>query len=286
MSAKKEKIMAKVDLTMDLNLKAYPNDLTPDVDSDYVVKVDTQTTSLTLDDLAEMAAARIGCEETVARSVAQVLMEEAARAVASGFCVSTPLCYVQPMASGVLMEEELSQPVDRQRVKVYGSFRQGPALTEAIGKAKLKLYLQPASTGPYIAGMVSAMQSAAEKGVTVAMQPGEMVVITGNKLKVVGDDPEVGVKLTSVAEPSESFLIPASKISPNTPKKLQFVLPADITEGEWTVSVTTKYASSSAYQTKQARTFELRRPVYIGTPPDTGGGEDDDDHGESPDPIV
>ena len=54
MSAKKEKIMAKVDLTMDLNLKAYPNDLTPDVDSDYVVKVDTQTTSLTLDDLAEM----------------------------------------------------------------------------------------------------------------------------------------------------------------------------------------------------------------------------------------
>ena len=282
---KTEKIMAKVDLTMDLNLKAYPNDLTPDIDSDSVVKVDTQTQSLTLDDLAEMAAARIGCEESLARSVAQVAMEEAARAVASGFCVSTPLCYVQPMASGVLMEEELSQPVDREQVKVYGSFRQGPALKEAMEKARLKLYLQPASTGPYIAGMVSAMQASAAKGETVPMLPGEMVVINGQRLKVVGDDPTVGVTLTSVSEPSTSVTIPASKISPNMPKKLQFVLPSTVTEGEWRVKVTTQYSGTSSYQTKQARSFELSHPVYIGTPPDAGGGEDGEEEGGSPDPM-
>ena len=38
--------------TMDLNLKAYPNELTQDVDNDYTVKVDTQSTLLTQDDLA------------------------------------------------------------------------------------------------------------------------------------------------------------------------------------------------------------------------------------------
>lgn len=278
--------MAKVDLTMDLNLKAYPNELTPDVETDYTVRVDTQTQSLTLDDLAEMAAARVGCEESVARSVAQVLMEEASRAVASGFCVSTPLCYVQPMASGVLMEEELSQPVDRERIKVYGSFRQGPALREAIAKARLKLYLQPASTGPYIAGMASAMQQPG--GEPVPMQPGEMAVITGNRLKVTGTDPEAGIRLTSVAEPSKTYLIPATRIAPNTPKRLQFVLPADMAEGEWTVSVTTQY-SGSQYDTKEPRTFVLTHPVYIGTPPETPGGEsggEEEGGGTAPDPIL
>lgn len=277
--------MAKIDLTMDLNLKAYPNDLTPDVDSDYVVKVDTQTTALNIDDLADMAAARLRCEETTARGVAQVLMEEMARAVASGFCVSTPLFYVQPMASGVVMEEELSKPVDRERVKVYGSFRQGPLLAEAMAKAHLRLFLQPASTGPYIAGMVSAMQPTATRAAAVPMQAGEMVVITGDKLKIMGEDPSVGITLTSVGESSKSYQIPAAKISPNTPKKLQFVLPADITEGEWLVKVTTQY-STNKYLTKEPRSFELSHPVYIGVPPETGGGDGGDDTGESPDPIV
>lgn len=277
--------MAKTELTMDLNLKAYPNELTPDVDNDYTVKVDTQTQPIGLDTLADMAAERIGCEPTLAQSVLRVAMEEAARAVASGFCVSTPLCYVQPMASGVLMEEELSLPVDRNRVKVYGSFRQGTALVEAMSRARLKLYLQPASTGPYIAGMVSAMQTAGAKEI-IPMRAGEMAVITGNKLKVVGDDPSVGIHLTSADNPETTFHITAAQIAPNMPKKLQFVLPAGITEGAWLLEVTTQYASSN-HLTKAPRTFALQRPIYIGTPPETGGGGDDgDDTGESPDPIV
>ena len=276
--------MAKTELTMDLNLKAYPNELTPDVDNDYTVKVDTQTQPIGLDTLADMAAERIGCEPTLAQSVLRVAMEEAARAVASGFCVSAPLCYVQPMASGVLMEEELSLPVDRNRIKVYGSFRQGTALVEAMSRAHLKLFLQPASTGPYIAGMVSAMQTAGAKEI-IPMRAGEMAVITGNKLKVVGDDPSVGIHLTSADNPETTFHITAAQIAPNMPKKLQFVLPAGITEGAWLLEVTTQYSGGN-HVTKQPRTFALQRPIYIGTPPETGGGDGGDDTGESPDPIV
>lgn len=277
--------MAKTELTMDLNLKAYPNELTPDVDNDYTVRVDTQTQPIGMDDLATLAAERIGCEPSLAQSILRVAMEEAARAVASGFCVSTPLCYVQPAASGVLMEEELSLPVDRNRIKVFGSFRQGPALVEAMSRARLKLFLQPATTGPYIAGMVSAMQTAGSKEV-IPMRAGEMAVITGNKLKVVGDDPSVGIHLTSADNPETTFHITAAQIAPNMPKKLQFVLPAGITEGAWQLEVTTQYSGGS-HVTKQPRTFTLQRPIYIGTPPTTGGGGDDgDDKGESPDPIV
>lgn len=143
--------MAQNQFSMDLNLKAYPNQLTPDVDDDYTVRVDTQSTPLNLDDIARAAAGRLGDEEVKVKAALQVGMEVMAQAVASGFCVSTPLCYAQPMASGVVMEHELSLPVDREKIRVYASFRQGTAMTEALKNAKLRLYLQPAATGPYIA---------------------------------------------------------------------------------------------------------------------------------------
>lgn len=269
---------------MDLNLKAYPNQLTPDVDDDYTVRVDTQSTPLDLDDIARATAQRLGEEITKVRSALQVGMEVMAQAVASGFCVSTPLCYAQPMATGVVMEHELSQPVDRDKVRVYASFRQGSAVTEALAQAKLQLFLQPAATGPYIAGMTSAFfneQTGAGGAVTrvpLPMEAGDMAVITGNGLKVVGTDPSVGVTLTSVDDPQKTLFIPAAKISPNTPKKLQFSLPAGITEGAWTVKVTTQY-SGSQYLTKQPRSFTLPRPVYVGLAPDEpeqGGGQGGD----------
>ena len=248
--------------TYDLNLKAYPNELTPDVADDYTVRVNTQSTPLTQDDIARSVADRLGEEPSKVQSIIQVFTEEVAAAVASGYCVSTDAFYAQPMASGVVMEEELSGPVDRDKVKVY---------------------VQPAATGPYIAGMVSAYNSVGSDGVLtrVPMEGGQMAVVTGSGLKVVGSDPSVGVRLTSVSEPSTTFLIPASQISPNTPKKLQFVLPAGVTEGEWTVEVTTQFATGG-HTTKTPRTFKLERPITIGSLPDSGGtesgGEDDGDH--------
>lgn len=271
--------------TFDLNLKAYPNELTQDVDNDYTVKVNTQSTPLTLDDLAASVAARLGEEVSKVRSSIEVFMDEVAQAVASGYCVSTDAFYAQPMASGVVMKNELSQPVDRERVRVYASFRQGPLVKEYLGKAKLQLFLQPAVTGPYIADMTSALveESTAADGVTtrvpLPMEAGEMCVITGDNLKVVGSDPSVGITLTKADAPQTTFFIPPKKISPNTPKKLQFNLPAGVTEGAWLVKVTTQYAGSSGTLTKEPRSFELSSPVYVGTAPDGGGGDDGDGDG-------
>lgn len=84
--------MAQNQFSMDLNLKAYPNQLTPDVDDDYTVKVDTQSTPLNLDDIARATAQRLGEETAKVRATLQVGMEVIAQAVASGFCVSTPPC--------------------------------------------------------------------------------------------------------------------------------------------------------------------------------------------------
>lgn len=88
--------MAQNQFSMDLNLKAYPNQLTPDVDDDYTVRVDTQSTPLNLDDIARAAAGRLGDEEVKVKAALQVGMEVMAQAVASGFCVSTPCATPSP----------------------------------------------------------------------------------------------------------------------------------------------------------------------------------------------
>ena len=257
--------MAQLKYALDLNLKAYPNELTPDVDNDYTVKVHTQSTPLTQEDIAASVADRLGEEPARVKSIIEIFMEEVSLAVASGYCVSADAFYARPVASGVVTDDELSQAVDREQVKVYASFRQGPAMEAALQKAKLHYFLQPAATGPYIAGMTSAFTDAG----------GEMAVLTGNGLKLVGDDPSVGITLTSVSDPDTSFFIPPVKVSPNTPKKLQFSLPAGVTEGEWTVQVTTQYSSGSTL-TKEPRTFTLPHPIVVGEVTEPGGSDDDD----------
>lgn len=255
---------------MDLALMAYPNELTPDIDTDYIVKVNTQSQSLTLEEIAADVAARSGkFEASEVKSLFEMGFEAMAQAVASGYCISTPLCYVRPMASGVVMEEELSLPIDREKVKVYASFSQGSAMKEAMAQAHITLFTQPAVTGPYIAGMTSTAYTDAAATTRAPMAAGKMAVITGEGLKVVGTDPSVGITLTSVSTPSKSFAIAPGDISPNTAKKLQFVLPAGITDGDWRVKVTTQYSKGGKVLTKTPRTFELPRPITIG---DSGDG--------------
>lgn len=272
--------MAQLKYDLDLNLKAYPNELTPDVADDYTVKVHTQSTPLTQDDIAASVAERLGDEPTRVQSIIKVFMEEVALAVASGYNISTDAFYARPMASGVVTEDELATAVDRDKVRVYASFRQGPAVEDALSKTKLHYFLQPAATGPHIAGMTSAFADATTR-VPLPMAGGDMAVLTGSGLKLVGDDPAVGITLTSVSDPDTSFFIPPSKVAPNTPKKLQFTLPAGVTEGQWTVQVTTQYSSGSNL-TKEPRTFSLPHPITVGETTEEPGGGSQGGSGETP----
>ena len=255
----------------ELELKAYLNELTTDIDNDYTVKVQTKAQTLTDEDIAQDMALLSGkYTQSEILHLLDLQAQVVGRAAANGYNVATKTFYMQPLASGVIMDDELSLPVDREKVKVYANFRAGATVKAAMEHTRLTLFTQPAVTGPYIAGMVSAAPVDPVTQTRAPMEASEMAIITGEGLKTVGPHASVGVTLTSVSNPSKSFFIPASKLSPNTPKKLQFVLPSGVTEGEWKVKVTTQYMGSGKNFTKEPRSFELKRPVVVGTP--TGGG--------------
>ena len=131
--------------------------------------------------------------------------------------------------------------------------------------------------GPLLNGAVA--ETRAADGVTkteTAPTPGKNLTLTGRNIKVVGTDPSVGVTFTSVESPQTTVKVGPADITVNEPSRLIFVLPEEVTDGLWTVSVTTQAGSSNRHLVKEPRTYVLDTPLAVGTayqePEEEGGG--------------
>jgi hypothetical protein len=265
--------MANDSFKNDLVLKAYPNELTPDVPDDYLLRVDTQDEPLDLKQIAQTVAARSGkYEATEIESLLQLSLEVIAEVVSTGHTVNTPLFHVRPVATGTVMEAELSRPVDLTKVNVYMGFTQGTLAQQYMDNVHLVLDIQPALTGPYIAGIESTDAPDPETGTRAPMKAGRMALLSVRNGKLLGEG--AGITFTSVATPSKSFFVPAGEVSPNTATKLQCILPSDMKDGEWRVKISTN-ATTGSSQSKTLRSFELARPFVVGAG-SSGGGDDGD----------
>lgn len=269
-----------------ISLMAYDAALTERTD-DYYLRAKT-VGSLSLQDLAREYAAQTNRNADEVYAIINGLEQLKADAVASGYIVSTPTALYQPAASGTVLKADLSKPVDHDRVKVYATVSQGQLLRETMQACRLEIFTQPAVVGPLLNGAVAETRAADGTALTRAPEAGKNLTLTGRNIKVVGDDPSVGVLFTNVETPSTTVKVGLEDITVNEPSRLIFVLPAQVTDGLWTVSVTTQY-SSGGKQTKEARTFVLDTPLGVGSAyvdPGQGsgtvtpGGDDDEDSGQ------
>lgn len=277
--------MSNTTFTKTISLMAYENNLTPDIADDYTLRVKTQSASLDVSAIAREVARQQGkYQEDEITLLLNKTCEVIADAVASGYVVNLPVALIQPTASGVVLKSELSQAPDRDKIKVSASFTPGKLLREALASARLELFSQPAPVGPLANGAVSTR--AAQPGVTtrVPLEAGDMCVLTGRNLKLAGTDPSVGILLTSVEDASKTFFITPYRVNPNEPRRLQFVLPAAMTEGAWTVQVTTQYSSGGRLVTTP-RTTVMDAPLIIGEVSEGGGGSGSGEGGLEEDPL-
>lgn len=103
---------------------------------------------------------------------------------------------------------------------------------------------------------------------------GHNFFVRGAMLKVVGDHESVGVTLTD--SKGATTKLTDDQITINNPSSLTLLLPADLAEGEYTLTVTTQYSNS--YTLKVPRSIST--PIWIGGKPADGGGDS-----ESPDEV-
>ena len=210
--------------------------------------------SLTLDDvLEEMYKQDTGLRpETMRHSVTlyhRIVMD----LILNGYSVNTGLFRAVPQLKGVVEG---------------GAWNK--ALREAIAKTVVEI-LGEKSNIMYILETEDRKTGLKDGSATA----GHNFFVRGAMLKVVGDHESVGVTLTD--SKGATTKLTDDQITINNPSSLTLLLPADLAEGEYTLTVTTQYGSAG-HILKTPRSVSTQ--IWVGGKPADGGGDS-----ESPDEI-
>lgn len=184
------------------------------------------------------------------------------RLVLGGYNVNTGLFYAVPQAKGVVDNGVWNS----EKNSLYVSITQGKELREAIAQTKVVID-GVAGENIYLSGA----EDTATRAVDGTITQGRNFTLTGRNIKIAGEDPAVGLKLTD--SKGEETVIDMDMIGINNPSKLMFIVPAGLRKGEYTLTVTTLFSGNSSIFLKAPRTVTLKLTV---------GVEEEGDHGEDP----
>ena len=250
-----------------INVIAHLNELTKDVKNDYY---GTPQVRETLDEdaiIARMKAKEIATQNVDGRAFVGKFLTECSLALAEGNNIVTSFVRAALGIQGAIFAEDLGHNIPADRLNVSANLTAGEELRKAIAGSTVYVFEQAGATGP----VIQTISDPTEK-VPGHLNPGAMVLIQGMRLALKGDDASVGVLFTSADDASKRVLVAPAQVYPNTPTKLQFALPASVTQGHWHVTVTTQSSGSSGTMLKSPRSFQYPEAITVG---DTGDDDDD-----------
>lgn len=274
--------MAKETIKYVLNGQLTDNMVTRDVKDDKILTLVAAGTADKQRVISEIMEMNPGLEREVVEAVVNLEQRVVTKLVLNGFSVNMGLYRAVAQFKGVV-ENRTWNP---QKNEVYVLFTQGAALREAMRRTSVNIIGEKGSA-MFIAGGMGAATRAGAEAHEFRAKAGRNFTLTGSKLKVAGDHPEVGITLTS----SKGKV---TKITPdmwavNDPSKLIFLIPSGLSDGEYTLTVTTQYVNSGRVGRLLKTPRSVKQTIYLGEAPEhspggsPGGGSGE--HGEAPDPA-
>lgn len=213
--------------------------------------------------LDRMAAKNPGLHrEAMAMSV-NLYHEVLTDLVLNGYSITTDLFRMVPQLKG-LAENNAWNP---ERNSIYVSMRQGKKLREAIADTNVQI-LGDRQAAMYI----NSTQDASTRAIDFSATAGRNFTLWGKGLKVIGNDPSVGITLTSKTG-TVTKLAPDMLVV-NHPAKLIILLPANLADGDYVLTVTTQFTAGKALLKVPRKSSQT---IYIGQAP-SGGGDDSDEN--------
>lgn len=243
-----------------INAVAHVNELTTDVKDDYYLTPQVLGTLYTEDIIARIRKREIATQNVDGEAFVKLFLRECTDALAEGYNVVTDLFRASLSLQGVVYAKDLGHTLPAGQIKVSVNLTQNDAARKTVESSTVYVFEQSGATGPIIQSIIN---PTSDDKAPNQLRPGKMVLIQGLRLAVKGDDPSVGVLFTSETDAETTVLIPPSDIYPNTPSKLQFTLPSTVTEGDWTISVTTQGGNHSKTKYKTPRTFVYPEIVTV-----------------------
>lgn len=240
-----------------INAIAHLNLLTKDSKNDYYLTPQVKETLYVADIVKRLRDREIATKNVDGAAFIQTFLDECAIASAEGNNIATSFFRSSIGIQGVVLDQELGHNIPAQKLKVSVNLTQGDGAKKAVENAVVYAFEQAGPTGP-VPQVVMEPQAGEPDKLTV----GCMVLIKGMRLAVKGSGENIGVRFRNVKE-QYMISVPPSKLYPNTPSTLQFVLPAEVEEGEWELSITTQANSNGTTLMKEPRTGNYPKTILV-----------------------
>lgn len=238
-------------------LKAWmaPNTVTSDP-NDKILVLETTGKADINKVYEEMLAEDTGLRRETIVHVVTLFERICARLLMNGWQLNTGLFYAVARILGLVEGGRW----DPEKNKIYISFNQDKVMREEIAQTVVSI-LGTKSDVMYIIE-VEDRKSGLKDG---TLTPGRNFFVRGANLKVTGTDEAVGVSLRNTT--SDAVIkLDADMITTNKPSELTLLIPADLPEGDYELTVTTQFAGGNN---------TLKVPRSVSHPVHYNTGEDD-----------
>ena len=213
------------------------------------------------DILDEMKKEDTGLREETLQHVVNLFLRITMDLILSGYKVNVGLFYAVAKFVGVLEGGKWNP----EKNSIYVSFTQGKDLREAIAETSVEILGEKANV-MYIIETEDRKTGRKDGSATA----GRNLFVRGAMLKVVGDDPSVGVTLT--ASGGTETKLEDDLITTNKPSELTLLMPSELEAGEYTLTVTTQFNSGALLKTPRS----VSTQIWIGGRPEEGGEEEEE----------
>jgi hypothetical protein len=232
----------------------YDNALTTENPDDYSARVSSEK-SLNVRQVCETAVARGGADVSAAamNHAVELWLKEMAYQLCDGFSINAGWFMASVHIKGVFNTP--NEHYSPEKHTILFEFQQGAALRKELPTVTVDI-LGVAESGPQIFE-VTDMKTGS---VNDLMTPGRNLKISGQKIKIVGDNPAVGILFRSQDDPDSTYTVDASDIVTNNPSELMIIIPALIADG-YTLEVTTQYGVSVLL--KEPRTVAFDKVLTV-----------------------
>lgn len=248
-------IMAN-DIKYQINVQIADNTVTKDDPNDKIFTIVSLGTADKERIIAEMMAVNPGLEQETLRHVLDLENRIITRLLLNGMRVNNGLFEATPQCKG-LVHGTAWDPATNE---IYVNLIQGKDLREAIRETAINVVGEKGAT-MYLSTSLDAATGLDQFNATA----GANLTLTGKNIKVVGDDPSVGITLTD-SEGTETR-IKAGAIGLNQPSKLIFLVPATLAAGDYTLTITTQF--NGGYQLKTPRS--VSQTIKVAESEEEGG---------------